>query len=207
MLIGISGAAGAGKDEFAKVAAEFGFVRRAFADPLKEEVAEFLDKHEVCWEHRHLYGDVKDKEATLRMAYDIRPRSKEFMWFLTDVCDYRDGYLYFTARKLLQYWGTEYRRAENPNYWVDRTLSSLAADGQYVITDMRFPNEMEALQQKQGITVRIMRPAMQRIAGSTHASESLMEGHTDWDYVVINNGTLADYHDQCRMLLERLTHE
>jgi hypothetical protein len=207
-LIGVSGAAGAGKDEFAKIGVEeFGATRVAFADPLKEEVAEFLDEHEVCWEHRHLYGDVNDKEATLRMAYSHKPRASSMTWFLTDVCDYHDGYLYFTARKLLQYWGTEYRRNQDPNYWVAKAFKALPASGLCIITDMRFPNEMEAIQAIGGKTVRIIRPTAQKITGSSHASESLMENRTDWDRVLINASTLEDYHKGCRLVLGELLHE
>lgn len=45
-------------------------------------------------------------------------------------------------RPLLQRWGTEYRRAEDPNYWVKEWARRRALiDGPVVATDCRFPNE------------------------------------------------------------------
>jgi len=44
--------------------------------------------------------------------------------------------------KLLQWWGTEYRRAENPNYWVDKRREKVVGfDGVVITSDQRFINE------------------------------------------------------------------
>lgn len=49
-------------------------------------------------------------------------------------------------RALLQMWGTDFRRAQNPNYWVTKVAQLIVADaGNQVIDDCRFVNEFELL--------------------------------------------------------------
>jgi hypothetical protein len=44
--------------------------------------------------------------------------------------------------KVLQWWGTEFRRAESPNYWIDKRREKvLGFDGVVVTSDQRFINE------------------------------------------------------------------
>jgi hypothetical protein len=47
-------------------------------------------------------------------------------------------------RSVLQIWGTQYRRAQDDSYWVDRLLERIAEDSPQiaVITDVRFSNEL-----------------------------------------------------------------
>lgn len=47
-------------------------------------------------------------------------------------------------RRFLQYLGTDIRRKQNPNYWVDKIVNYIPKNVDYVfITDVRFPNEAE----------------------------------------------------------------
>lgn len=93
------------------------------------------------------------------------------------------------VRKMLQWWGTDLRRSENPNYWIDKMkheLAPYAKGGPYsegraaVITDCRFPNEAEAVRDMGGIVVRIWAPQTIRkerlgVLPPEHASESQIE--------------------------------
>lgn len=206
MIFGLVGKAQAGKDEFAKIAVEeFGATRVAFADAVKEEVADFLDKHNVCWEHRHLWGDGKDKEATLRMKHYDRPKRGKLAAFITAHGDYSNGYHYFTPRSLMQWWGTEYRRSKDPDYWVKRAADKMNSDGIYVVTDVRFPNEVDMLLGKSSCLVSVVRPDAMNISNPTHASETSLSDYTEFNYVVENNGTLEEYRNKVRVLLTEIT--
>lgn len=59
-------------------------------------------------------------------------------------------------RDLLVAWG-RIRRSEDKNYWVKEVLSTLSAGRSYVITDVRYVNEVEAIQNAGGIVFMIKR--------------------------------------------------
>jgi hypothetical protein len=70
--------------------------------------------------------------------------------------------------------------------------------GQYpnwIITDMRFPNEMEAVEKRHGITIRVVRPSFmvddKVIAKDLHPSETALDD-AKFDYEIINDGTMED---------------
>lgn len=82
-------------------------------------------------------------------------------------------------RTLMQNYGTELRRKENPNYWVDRWNESVAKvaevqDGKIstniVCDDVRFVNEYDAVKALGGITIRLIRADI--VATDGHQSET-----------------------------------
>ena len=58
-------------------------------------------------------------------------------------------------RALMQNYGTEVRRGDDPNYWVKRWLALV--DGDVVADDVRFKNEAQTIADKGGVIVRIVR--------------------------------------------------
>jgi hypothetical protein len=88
-------------------------------------------------------------------------------------------------RRLLQWWGTEFRRVKfGTNYWVDRTAARIAADNPQiaVISDMRFKNEFDMVKSN-GFTINMQRPDFVYETGMTHASELELDG-APYDFVV-----------------------
>lgn len=90
-------------------------------------------------------------------------------------------------RTLLQWWGSEYRRAQDLNYWVKKTMSKIAKDKPQValICDVRFPNEVDAIRAAGGYVVRVDRVGFVSDVPE-HYSEKALDHFTDldWDYVV-----------------------
>ena len=76
------------------------------------------------------------------------------------------------VRALLQNYGTEVRRRDDPEYWVKRWKESLP-DGNVLVDDVRFLNEAKAVRDAGGIVVRIVRADME--STDTHASETEMD--------------------------------
>lgn len=186
-VIGMLGVKGAGKDTCAAyLVSEYGFARVSFADALYREAAnafgvtvEFLARRET-------------KEAALPQLCLNRCSDMSFVRVALATLGYRKSHgrrrrrhLMRAARSprwVLQLWGTEYRRAKNENYWLDRVRSRIvsSAERAFVITDVRFLNEAAFVREMGGLLVRVRRPqlerqeAAQRAANGTaaHASET-----------------------------------
>lgn len=86
-------------------------------------------------------------------------------------------------RKLQQWWGTDYRRAEDPEYWVNiAEKRARAALGLPVFTDVRFPNEAEMIKRNGGFIVRMTASEQARRARlgmipPDHESEAAMDNY------------------------------
>ena len=193
-LIGFGYKLGVGKTTCANFLK--GFTKLSFASGVKEETAEFLRHLGVKFKPENLYGSQKDKDETFFV--DI-PRwchltpvklftpAKEFIGHS------KPGFISLTYRQILQLWGTEYRRRQDPDYWVKRLEEKLQGLKKVVIDDVRFPNEVEMIHRLGGRVIRIDRPGPDE---STHASEIILDTFDGWDGVIENTGTLGELEEK-----------
>ncbi len=83
------------------------------------------------------------------------------------------------VRRLLQWWGTEFRRAEDPEYWIKWGLNAARLSKAHVVlfTDTRFQNEVDAITTAGGMIVNVSasQKTREKRIGITpmHASEAL----------------------------------
>ena len=79
----------------------------------------------------------------------------------------------------------------------------------WIITDMRFPNEMEAVKERKGITIRVVRPhgyinphtgVYKEMPLSYHSSETALD-ESEFDYEILNDGTIADLVEKVKEIL------
>jgi hypothetical protein len=100
-------------------------------------------------------------------------------------------------RPLLQWWGTDFRRAADPEYWLKRMaarLDTLPEDALVFVTDVRFENEAALIRSRAGDIIRVVRsvePEANGLAG--HASETEQEAIAA-DYTV-SAANLAELRD------------
>ena len=74
-------------------------------------------------------------------------------------------------RTLMQNYGTEVRRKDDPDYWVCKYLNSAAGRRQNIVTDdVRFLNEAQAVKEHGGILIRLDRT--DKTSTDTHVSET-----------------------------------
>lgn len=92
--------------------------------------------------------------------------------------------------KLLQWWGTDFRRAQTPNYWVEKTFASIPKNADVVlISDVRFPNEADAVKQWGGYTINVQRlredglPYYATDRPADHISETALDAY-NWDLYI-----------------------
>lgn len=106
---------------------------------------------------------------------------------------------YYTIRQLLQKFGTEVGRNISSNLWVDALMNDYIkakSDGyeeDWIVTDVRFQNEANAIRENGGILIRINRNTG---LNDTHISETALDDYKDFDLVIDNNGTLDELIDK-----------
>ena len=110
-----------------------------------------------------------------------------------------------TIRDIMQVLGTDLlRQGFNNNIHVAATLGSIKENEKVIITDMRFPNELEAVKKHNGITIRINRGLVERtgkmIQGPEHISETALD-NAEFDYVIENDCTIDDLIEKVREIL------
>lgn len=85
--------------------------------------------------------------------------------------------------------GTYYPQAEREGYKYPN----------WIITDVRFPNEIESIVEKGGIVIRVVNP--RKTSTDTHYSETALDNYHDFQKVIINDGTIEDLVVKVRELL------
>ena len=184
IIVGVTGKAGAGKDtvgDYLRIA--HGFDSDSLAGPLKKAVQAIF-----C---------IPDE-----IMYD-RDRREEPL----------DNWPNWTVRTLLQFVGTElFRNQVDPDVWV-KSLSirvqqrSADADNndRYVITDVRFPNEIDSLGKlvdgARAYSVKVVRPEHigTDVGLANHTSESF---DLKADFVLENDGTIEDLYKKVDHIMD-----
>lgn len=174
-LIALTGPAAAGKDSAADyLVAHARFSKLAFADSLRAEVAQAFDLVErpAILTNRATKEQPHDALALRHCASFCFIGALAMAQHATVNSEWLDAPR--SPRQILQWWGTEYRRAEDPQYWVKALAGRLAArrDGgqeRFVITDCRFANELTYVHAMGGKLWRLDRPGLAPVEGA-HAS-------------------------------------
>lgn len=170
MIIGISGRMRHGKDVIAqRLVHQWGFASLPFASALKVEVFKRLPRT-----LRFLHGlscDCPGTEACIQDLLNVRKPPG--------------------VRELLQEYGTEIRRQDDPDYWTKRWRDAAGKHRRVVAPDARFFNEAQAIKDAGGLLWRVVRPGLESASG-LHGSETTMDAWQSWDAVIINNGSIED---------------
>lgn len=188
MIIGITGPIGSGKDTVAALLAAIGVTPVAFADALRHEVGEAyaLTSHDMAW-----FGQRNNKELPFAQLSPARCHDEGFANVLSRLEHH--GTKPMSLRDVLRLWGTEYRRRQRPNYWIERMHNHIAYLGAptVVIPDVRFDDEAQYVREH-GVLVHLERPRNPYAAAtSTHASDRPLPVQ-DRDLIVRNGGSLAE---------------
>ena len=108
---------------------------------------------------------------------------------------------YPEVRRLLQVLGTEVgRQILGETVWTDIVMQQIDDSPQqnWVVTDVRFPNEANEIKSRSGFLIRVNR--LNHSPVNNHKSERAMDNYM-FDHVVFNDGTLDDLSDNVFMLM------
>jgi len=201
-LIGISGKMGSGKDTVAQIIQILN-VEPGFSN---ERVADLLTNFPFV-----LTGMTYSKKnpwLIRKFAFKL----KEIASILTGIPQYKFEYQSFkktilgpewdsfkkepmVVRDLLQKLGTEALRNNlHPDVWINALFNDPEFITQkWLITDVRFNNEAQAIKDREGILLRVE----SNLKTGSHVSETELDDAT-FDFIIDNRGTLEQLVEQVR---------
>ena len=207
MIIGIAGRIGSGKDTVGEIIQELClsnhgpvFEVKKFAGKLKQ-IASLLtgipveDFEDQEFKKSYLGAEWGTVESNPLNAVPVF-ENIEFNHLMS-------------VRELLQKLGTEaIRDGLHPNAWVNalmceykRPKMSEYNPSNWIITDVRFPNELEAVEDVKGLTIKVVRPVEKsKTSVRLHPSETSLD-KAEFDYEIINDGSIEDLIEKVRQIL------
>ena len=177
---------------------------------LRDEVEAFLRVVGADESVPLVYGDQDDKVRVFyideQKALRHCPQWPHFVADHREIQD-RSGQTAVTVRRILQWWGTEYRRTGDADYWTkawSRKVEQLNLEQVHVlIDDVRFMNELNAIKGHGGLIIKIERPGFN--GANNHASETSLDDYAAWDGTIINDGSLEEFKAKIRQFAAALT--
>lgn len=212
MILGFAGKAATGKTTAAKhlqplLDKECKIIPMAMV--LRDEVEAFLRAVGAEESVPLVYGCQDDK---IRIFYVDEQKAlaecPKWANFISEHQEIQDGSgrTAVTVRRILQWWGTEYRREQDPDYWTKawgRKVSEYDVEQMYLLVDdVRFMNELQVIKEHGGLIIKIDRPGFD--GANNHASETSLDDYTDWDGKILNNGTLQEFEQKVEILAAAL---
>lgn len=223
---------------------------KKFADSLKDIICILIG----CTREQLEDREFKEKELGEEWRKWIVYQFSEYSNFIPsdlvfsteqECCEYINNITYnkriftykseiLTPRTLLQLLGTECgRQIIHPNIWINALFANIDKELDvnpnynkkgFIITDVRFPNEADAIKDREGIIIRVNRSLESQVIISAkekynidvsnaliketfnelrkfeHPSETALDNYK-FDYVINNNGTINNLVDKVKEIL------
>lgn len=217
-IIGVVGFLGSGKNTVGNfLIDQLGYNRDSFAGPLKDAVSVVFG-----WPRDLLEGETKESR-------EWRDRPDEWWEQRLDWTNHKLNYMHrrFTPRLALQLWGTDVLRTNFFDaLWIASLEYRLKDNDRVVVTDCRFPNEIETIRKMGGKVIRVKRGpepewwdtaiaansdtflhapecAKELDALGIHISEWAWIGQ-QFDATITNDGTLEELEELTKWTLQNL---
>lgn len=187
MILGLAGRCRSGKSELAKICEQYGYEKLYFALPLKQLCADILD---ISIDE---LNRAKNEGIDIGITIDddiCKILSEETEIPLDVVTETCNGVLISNVRQMLQFIGTDLIRKYNTDWHVNRIRAMINENKDYVIDDVRFPNEKKMIEDLGGDCWFITRTTLDNI--SNHESETSLTWKDCWNKVIINDSTLSN---------------
>jgi hypothetical protein len=227
-VLAVSGWKQNGKDTLCDYLMNKDTERVAFADPLKDRVAEEYGIHRTDLDEQdkkeqpilHLPVDPQDNFTRTIAHLLVREFRTEDGLTCSEFADHCNlGFritkrgesgqkdegelkkLYWTPRALAIFKGSG-NRAVASNYWVQQAIQKINKSNAklIVIPDLRFKSEVKQLKEAFGDKVTTIRVNRFDTSPSTDPSERDLDNY-EFDYIINNKGTLQEFYDKIDAML------
>lgn len=200
LVIGFSGKMASGKDYTSGLLAEkfkekgLQVFSYSFAHALRDEIVEIAKD---LLSEQSLLSLVKKHNVSLEQLSNFKELMRADQEFMNTLNPWNRTK---ELRALMQYWGTDVRRASNPDYWVnkveDKIVSEIDNYDVFMITDVRFENEAGLIHRLGGTLFRcnvaeeireerlLERGVVATSEQANHASETSLDNYEKFDLVV-----------------------
>lgn len=203
-IVAINGTIGSGKDTFAEAFINNGYTKMSFAKNLKDTVSAIFG-----WDREMLEGTTPESRK-LREIPDP---------YWCEKLERND----ISPRWILQNFGTNVlRKYFHNDIWVfslEKTMQSI--DGNIIITDCRFSNELNMIRNNNGTIIEVQRTLpywygyaveynLKNITmlptelENVHESEWAWIGINNPDYIIKNTGTKQDLQEKAHKIISVL---
>jgi hypothetical protein len=184
-LIGVLGKKRAGKDTVSEyVEKYYTYDKMALATPLKD-----ICKILFNFTDEQLHGNLKEIQ---------------------------DPYWGVSPRTVFQYVGTDIFRKDinkiiptiQDNFWINAIINKytkiIEKNPNYnlIVSDLRFQNECSAIHKFSGTVIKISRPSSSNV--DEHESEAQIDKIVDYDFEIVNDGSLQDLYDKIDDIMKSL---
>jgi len=147
-----------------------------FADPLKQEICMNI----FGLTHQQCYGEDADKNTITDIVWEGKN---------------------LTAREVMQFVGTDLFRKMKNDVWTSATLNRINNEKPdlAIIADCRFPNEVEAIQDANGLVIKLTRNPYD----SNHPSETALdaEKYSVWNFDMFVQNDRLDIFAQSELIV------
>lgn len=171
-VVALCGRGQSGKSTSAEIFQEYGYSKRALADPLKK----MLLAMGVHW--RNLYGTNEEKSEPLDMLMGK------------------------SARYAMQMLGTEWRDLLGKELWLHHLDQEIAnCSSRYIVVDdLRHDFEYEYFLKRGGIVIGITRPGHDVVTNAQHSSEQWNFSETGMP-IIVNDGSRENLRQKLKAYL------
>jgi hypothetical protein len=171
MIIGLTGKKSSGKDTIANyLVSKHGFIKLSFGEAVKDIV------HIITGWDRDLIEGSTEESRIFRETIKHKMYNK-------------------TCRELMQIVGTDlFRNHFDENIWINIVINKINKINSYVISDVRFDNEANAIKNEGGILIKINRTrtsSSSSFNSDLHISESGISIPIDFE--ILNDGISNNY--------------
>ena len=194
-IIGLAGRMRSGKRVICNVLSEFGYARMYFAYPLKKLISELLSK------------SIEELDLLKNVESEYKFHKNELM-YISNVTNIPYRYVedvigdrtFATVRELYQIIGTDLIRKYDKDWHVNELRKLIEKDKKYCFDDVRFPNEVEFINELGGEVWFVSRPQISDM--SNHECETSLSWQFFGDRIIVNDSTKEELETRIRHFME-----